>query len=104
HFLDKMPTYGPYKGVTVKCLYQIDSGGALPIAHKPLDPQQRPQWFTGEGVEGETYKRVREPPTAPRVNGVADRRNSLEGRPGPGGHGGRVLLPAGDHLLNLGLG
>ena len=59
HFLDKMPTYGPYKGVTVKCLYQIDSGGALRIAYIPLDPEQRPQWFTGEGVEVETYKRVR---------------------------------------------
>jgi uncharacterized protein (TIGR03067 family) len=57
-FLDKLPTYGPYKGVTVKCLYQID-GGALRIAYTPSDPEQRPQWFTGEGVEVETYKRVR---------------------------------------------
>jgi uncharacterized protein (TIGR03067 family) len=57
-FLDKLPTYGPYKGVTVKCLYQID-GGALRIAYMPSDPEQRPRWFTGEGVEVETYKRVR---------------------------------------------
>ena len=57
--LDKAPTYGAYKGATVKCLYHIDGGGALRIAYTPSDPEQRPRWFTGEGVEVETYKRVR---------------------------------------------
>jgi uncharacterized protein (TIGR03067 family) len=55
--LDLMPSIGPYKGETIKKIYQIDGdmlriGSQLPIS-------QRPQGFNDPSTYVEIYKRVK---------------------------------------------
>jgi uncharacterized protein (TIGR03067 family) len=57
--LDEVPSNGPYRGQTVKYIYQRDRD-TLRIAFMAAeDDRRRPQGFNDKGVYVETYKRVK---------------------------------------------
>ena len=57
--LDEVPSNGPYRGQTVKYIYQLDRD-TLRIAFMAAeDDMRRPQGFNDKGVYVETYKRVK---------------------------------------------